>query len=64
MLPHGRPDISCSTKSEEGSDMRGDRVLPRGNVWEKGRLSDTISADEAMAPVVCEREGRSPASRS
>ena len=56
MLPRGRFD-------EEDSDMRENRDLPHGNVSEKRRLSDTISADDAVALVVCEREGRSRASR-
>ena len=49
---------------EEDSDMWGNRDLPHSNVSEKGRLSDTISADDAIASAVCERKGRSRASRS
>ena len=56
--------ISYVLFDEEDSDVRWNRDLPRGDMWEKGRLSDTISADDTTAPAVCEREGRSRGSRS
>ena len=55
--------ISYLLFDEEDRDVRGDRDLPHGNVSEKRRLSDTISADDAIAPAVCEREGCSRAFR-
>jgi hypothetical protein len=56
--------ISHLLFDEEDSDMWGNWHIPHGNVSEKRRLSDTISADDAIPPAVCERERRSRAFRS